>query len=64
MNINYNKIVFYYYLIDGEKVEGTSDNFESMVLNFRKKLKANKVNRAESGTLRYRFPHESDFKSA
>ncbi len=58
------EIQFHYYLINGERIEGISYNFESMVLNFRKKLKANKVNRAESGSLRYRFPHESDFQTA
>tara|TARA_R110000765_G_scaffold185956_2_gene291622 strand:- start:12289 stop:12480 length:192 start_codon:yes stop_codon:yes gene_type:complete len=61
MKTNYSNILFYYYKIDGERIDGQANNFETMVLNYRKLLRANKKNRVQKNSLRYKFPHQIEY---
>tara|TARA_R110000764_G_scaffold223014_1_gene311806 strand:+ start:107 stop:475 length:369 start_codon:yes stop_codon:yes gene_type:complete len=61
---DYETIVYRYNLIDGETIEKQGNNLETIILNYRKKLKANKKNRAQKNSLQYRFAHDLEFMSA
>ena len=61
---DYETIVYRYNLIDGETIEKQGNNLETIILNYRKKLKANKKNRAQKNSLQYRFVHDLEFMSA
>ena len=61
MKTNYSNILFYYYKKDGERIDGQSNNFETMVLDYRKLLRANKKNRVQKNSLRYKFPHQIEY---
>jgi len=65
MKKDFSQIIYSYDLLNGDQVNGIAENFETMVLQYRKLLKAHKkASRAQKGSLRFRFPHETDFKSA
>ena len=61
---DYETIIYRYNLIDGETIEKQGNNLETIILNYRKKLKANKKNRAQKNSLQYRFVHDLEFMSA
>ena len=61
---DYETIIYRYNLIDGETIEKQGKNLETIILNYRKKLKANKKNRAQKNSLQYRFVHDLEFMSA
>ena len=61
---DYKTIIYRYALLDGTVVEKQGNNLETIILNYRKKLKANKNNRAQRNSLEYRFAHDLEFKSA
>jgi hypothetical protein len=61
MKTNYSNILFYYYKKDGARIDGRTNNFETMVLNYRKLLRANKKNRVQKNSLRYKFPHQIEY---
>lgn len=63
MKQNFSKILYYYYKLDGTRIDGESNSFETMVLNYRKLLRANKQNRVQKHSLRYKFPHEIDYQN-
>tara|TARA_Y100000114_G_C11732708_1_gene314481 strand:- start:831 stop:1202 length:372 start_codon:yes stop_codon:yes gene_type:complete len=61
---DYKTIIYRYTLINGKTIEKQGNNLETIILNYRKKLKAHKKNRAQRNSLQYRFAHDLEFKSA
>ncbi len=61
---DYETIIYRYTLIGGQVIEKQGKNLETIILDYRKKLKSNKENRAQRNSLKYRFVHDLDFMSA
>lgn len=61
---DYETIIYRYTLLDGTVIEKQGKNLETIILDYRKKLKANKENRAQRNSLKYRFVHDLDFMNA
>ena len=61
---DYKTIIYRYSLLDGTVVEKQGNNLENIILNYRKKLKANKKNRAQRNSLQSRVVHDLEFKRA
>ena len=58
MKPDYNTIYYKMYTLDGDTIKGESHCFEAMVMLYRQRLKKRaKHDRAQSGSLQYRFPH-------
>ena len=59
MKPDYTTIYYKMYTLDGDTIKGESHCFEAMVMMYRKRLSkyGRRHERAQSGSLQYRFPH-------
>jgi hypothetical protein len=59
MKPDYTTIYYKMYTLDGDTIKGESHCFEAMVMMYRKRLSkyVRRHERAQGGSLQYRFPH-------
>lgn len=63
MDPDYTTIYYKMNTLDGDTIKGEVNSLEAMVMAYRQRLKARAiVDRAQRGTLQYRFPHTDYIK--